>query len=198
MAGFAVEDMFLKSVTAHIPLGQALLIFGLIGATFFAIRARGQARPAPSRPPLPPPPHPLLLRGRGSPLLLPRHRPHPPLHRLRHPAGHPPRRRRRRGASLRGTGRLAALDSHHRGLCGRPPDPAPRGRRLHPLSLVTVVGIIGFAGRDLATRAAPPALSNRQLGLIGMAMLALAGAIILTVTGGAPCPTPPRLPFSQA
>ena len=37
MAGFAVEDMFLKAATAHIPVGQALLIFGLIGAAFFAI-----------------------------------------------------------------------------------------------------------------------------------------------------------------
>jgi drug/metabolite transporter (DMT)-like permease len=57
-----------------------------------------------------------------------------------------------------------------------------------PLSLVTVVGLIGFAGRDLATRAAPLTLSNRQLGVIGMAMLALAGGVILAVTGGATQP----------
>ena len=50
--------------------------------------------------------------------------------------------------------------------------------------------MLGFAGRDLATRAAPPALSNRQLGMIGMAMLAVAGAVILTVTGGARLPDP--------
>jgi drug/metabolite transporter (DMT)-like permease len=51
------------------------------------------------------------------------------------------------------------------------------------LSLLTVIGLIGFAGRDLATRAAPPALSNMQLGVVGFAMLSLAGLIILMVKG---------------
>ena len=36
MAGFAVEDMFLKAAAKHMPLGQALLIFGLICAAGFA------------------------------------------------------------------------------------------------------------------------------------------------------------------
>jgi drug/metabolite transporter (DMT)-like permease len=51
------------------------------------------------------------------------------------------------------------------------------------LSLLTVIGLIGFAGRDLATRAAPPALSNMQLGVAGFAMLSVAGVIILVVNG---------------
>jgi drug/metabolite transporter (DMT)-like permease len=46
-----------------------------------------------------------------------------------------------------------------------------------------VIGLIGFAGRDLATRAAPPALSNMQLGVAGFAMLSVAGVIILVVNG---------------
>jgi drug/metabolite transporter (DMT)-like permease len=56
------------------------------------------------------------------------------------------------------------------------------------LSLLAVAGMIGFAGRDLATRAAPPSLSNRQLGVAGFTMLSLSGAIILGVTGGAVMP----------
>jgi drug/metabolite transporter (DMT)-like permease len=56
------------------------------------------------------------------------------------------------------------------------------------LSLLAVVGLLGFAGRDLATRAAPKGLSNRQLGALGFAMLATAGAILLAVQGGAVIP----------
>lgn len=47
-----------------------------------------------------------------------------------------------------------------------------------PLAILAVLGMLGFAGRDLATRAAPPALSNMQLGVVGFAMLALAGVIV--------------------
>ena len=56
------------------------------------------------------------------------------------------------------------------------------------LSLLAVAGMLGFAGRDLATRAAPMRLSNRQLGVIGFAMLGIAGLVILGWTGGARLP----------
>jgi drug/metabolite transporter (DMT)-like permease len=56
------------------------------------------------------------------------------------------------------------------------------------LSLLSVVGLLGFAGRDLATRAAPKGLSNRQLGILGFAMLGTAGAILLGWSGGAVMP----------
>ncbi len=46
------------------------------------------------------------------------------------------------------------------------------------LAMLAVAGMIGFAGRDLATRAAAPSLSNFQLGLNGYAMLSIAGALI--------------------
>lgn len=189
MAGFAIEDMFLKAATAHIPLGQALLIFGLIGTLFFALRARqmGEAALHPamlSRP--------LLLRSgfevtgrifyslaialtplstasailQATPLVVVA------------------------GAALLfgervGWRRWTAILM---GFAGVLIILRPGLEGFTPLSLVTVVGLIGFAGRDLATRAAPLTLSNRQLGVIGMAMLALAGAAILTVTGGATLP----------
>ena len=194
MAGFAVEDMFLKSVTAHIPLGQALLIFGLAGAAFFAILAKraGETLLHPALLSLP-----LLIRSsfevagrlfyslaialtpistasailQATPLVVVA------------------------GAALLfgervGWRRWTAIGLGFAGvlLILRP---GVEGFTL--LSLVTVAGMLGFAGRDLATRAAPPALSNHQLGLIGMAMLAVAGAIILAVTGGARMPDPAAL-----
>lgn len=55
-----------------------------------------------------------------------------------------------------------------------------------PLSLLAVAGMIGFAGRDLATRAAKASLSNAQLGSAGFLMLSLAGGIVL---GFSPAPS---------
>jgi len=55
-------------------------------------------------------------------------------------------------------------------------------------SLFAVAGTLGFAGRDLATRAAPAGLSNAHLGLAGFAMLVVAGLIALPF--GAPMKTP--------
>jgi drug/metabolite transporter (DMT)-like permease len=50
-------------------------------------------------------------------------------------------------------------------------------------SLFAVIATLGFAGRDLATRAAPPALSNLQLGVYGFFVLIPAGLILLIYTG---------------
>ena len=40
MAGFAIEDAFLKTVTKQVPVGQVLMIFGAVGLCIFAIMAR--------------------------------------------------------------------------------------------------------------------------------------------------------------
>lgn len=53
------------------------------------------------------------------------------------------------------------------------------------LSLLAVAGTVGFAGRDLATRAAPPVLTNFQLGFCGFGMLVVAGGVLLAFSGGA-------------
>ena len=62
------------------------------------------------------------------------------------------------------------------------------------LSLLAVLGTLGFAGRDLATRAAPPVLSNFQLGIYGFAMMVPTGAVLLAFSGGGACPHPRRRP----
>ncbi|MGL1930261.1 MAG: DMT family transporter [Desulfotalea sp.] len=51
-------------------------------------------------------------------------------------------------------------------------------------SLFALLGTLGFAGRDLATRGAPLALSNMQLGIYGFFILIPTGAILVPFTGG--------------
>lgn len=51
-------------------------------------------------------------------------------------------------------------------------------------SLFAVLGTLGFAGRDLATRAASSELSNIQLGVYGFFILIPTGLIMVPFTGG--------------
>ena len=46
-------------------------------------------------------------------------------------------------------------------------------------SLFAVLGVIGFAGRDLATRMSPTDISNYQLGSFGFLMVILAGLLLI-------------------
>ncbi len=50
-------------------------------------------------------------------------------------------------------------------------------------SLFAVIATLGFAGRDLATRAAPPVLSNMQLGVYGFFVLMPTGLLMLLYSG---------------
>lgn len=59
-----------------------------------------------------------------------------------------------------------------------------------PASLLAVVGLLGFAGRDLTTRAAPASLSHMQLGACGFAILVPTGGALLAHTGDAVLPRP--------
>ena len=52
-----------------------------------------------------------------------------------------------------------------------------------PASLCAVISTLGFAGRDLATRAAPSRLSNVQLGVYGFFVLILSGVILQLYSG---------------
>ncbi|APZ52132.1 DMT family transporter [Salipiger abyssi] len=56
-------------------------------------------------------------------------------------------------------------------------------------ALLAVAGMIGFAMRDLYTRASPPAVSTNQLGVLGFAVIIVAGLVMLPFD-----PAPPRLP----
>ena len=60
-------------------------------------------------------------------------------------------------------------------------------------AILALLGMIGFAGRDLATRAAPPEVHAAQLGVLGFAVVTFAGLVILMFEPGAP-----SLPSPQA
>jgi len=188
MAGFAVEDVLVKAAAESLPLGQVLLTIGLIGMIGFATLAlsRGEAwfPPAFLSPAM-------LIRSafevtgrlfyglaitltalsttsailQATPLVVVA------------------------GAALIfcekvGWQRwLAVLAGFAGVLIILQP-----GADFAALSLLAVVGLMGFAGRDLATRAAPRGVSNAQLGALGFAMLALAGCGVLAVSGGAVLP----------
>lgn len=190
MAGFSVEDMFLKSAAASLPVGQILMIFGAGGMLGFAVLAarRGERilHPAILSPAI-------LIRcvfevaGRlfytlaialtplssasailqATPLVVVM------------------------GAALIfgekvGWRRWMAIAA---GFAGVLIILRPGLDGFTPLSLLAVLGMLGFAGRDLATRAAPPVLSNLQLGVYGFAMMVPTGAILLAVSGGAALPS---------
>lgn len=186
---FAVEDLFVKSIATSLPLGEVMVIEGVLGALAFACFAvwngeaalpahlftRGIARRSAFE-----------LTGRlfyalaivlaplstasailqatplvvvaGAALV------------LREPVD-----RRRWAAILAGfVGVLIVL--------------RPGAAGFDATSLLAVVGMLGFAGRDLATRMAPPSLSSAQLGVAGFIVLAAAGGIALGYRGGAGWP----------
>lgn len=69
--------------------------------------------------------------------------------------------------------------------------PSPSG--LEANAIFALLGMLGFAGRDLATRTAPPHVHAAQLGVLGFAVVALAGVVILAFEPG-----PAALPAPDA
>lgn len=59
----------------------------------------------------------------------------------------------------------------------------PSGDDFSALSLLAVVGLIGFAGRDLASRAAPGSLSTFVLGFYGFIAIIIAGGVVSLWSG---------------
>lgn len=190
MCGFAIEDMFLKRVAgAGMPVGQVLILFGGGGMlAFMALaRAQGQAiwHPAVVQPRM-------LVKAafevtgrlfytlaiaytalssasailQATPLVVVA------------------------GAALIfgesvGWRRWAAILA---GLGGVLVILRPGLEGFSAASILAVIGLLGFAGRDLATRAAPKVLSNFQLGIYGFAAMVPTGAVLLIWQGGAQVP----------
>ncbi|MDQ2066854.1 DMT family transporter [Xinfangfangia sp. CPCC 101601] len=189
MAGFAVEDMLLKTAAQHMPVGQAMMMIGLCGMAVFALMSRRMGEPILPR----------LIASRAmairSVLEV--------AGRLFHALAIALTTLSATSAILQASPLLvlagAAVLFGEKvplsrwiavavGFLGVLLILQPGSAGFSALSLLAVAGTIGFAGRDLATRAAPKGLSNRQLGTLGFAMLAVAGGLILSVTGGAQMP----------
>jgi len=54
----------------------------------------------------------------------------------------------------------------------------PSGEQFSPLSFLAVLGMMGFAGRDLASRAAPMSLSTFVLGFYGFVAVMISGLLV--------------------
>lgn len=183
MAGFAVEDAGIKLLAPSLPLGAILVFEGLAGVLWFSLAARRAGLPVLPRAALS---RMLAVRSafelagrlfyalavvfapislvsavlQATPLVV------------------VPAAARLFGERL-GVARWAVILG---GFLGVLIVLRPGAEGLGLSALLAVAGMLGFAGRDLATRAAPPALSNDQLGVAGFAVLALSGALILAVT----------------
>jgi len=184
MAAFAVEDTLFKAATHHVPVGLALLIFGGCGALIFACVAvyrRESLLPTGGLT------RGLLIRGlfefigrlffglalafadlsttsailQATPLVVVA------------------------GAVVVfgervGWRRWLAIAI---GLLGVMLVLRPDGASLNPTALFAVLGMLGFAGRDLTTRATPQSVTNAQLGVLGYVALTLAGGTVHLAIG---------------
>ncbi len=178
MAGFAVEDVFLKAAAQTLSISQILMMFGVGGACVFALWARVKGDTLVSRAVLS---RPMRIRvvfeilGRlfyvlaialtplsaatvilqATPIVVVA------------------------GAALFfgeqvGWRRWAAIFV---GLIGVIVIIQPGADSFSTLSLLAVVGMFGFAGRDLASRAAPASLGTSVLGVYGFLAVIVAGAL---------------------
>ena len=194
MAGFAVEDMFLKATSRVIPVGEALVVMGLAGTLVFGMVARTAGDAALPRALIS---RTMALRS-GFEII----------GRLFYALALALTPISVAAAILQATPLLVVLGAAVifgervglwrwlliiAGFAGVLIILRPGLQGFSALSLLALIAMAGFAGRDLATRAAPPALTNAQLGVAGFAMLALSGLIILAVTGGLRLPDPVTL-----
>lgn len=178
MGGFALEDALLKSATTILPIGQILIIFGFGGAFVFACLARRNNDPFFSRDVVSTPMRIRVLFeivGRlfyvlaiamiplsaatvilqATPIVVVA------------------------GAALIfgekvGWRRWTAILL---GLVGVMVIVQPGTDSFSVLSLLAIIGMIGFAGRDLASRAAPKTLSTAILGFYGFLSVVVAGTL---------------------
>lgn len=185
MAAFAFEDMFIKAATGSLPVGQVLIIFGVGGTLIFmGLTYRRGERVL----------HPAIL----SPVLIIRAICEV-VGRLCFTLAIALTPLSSASAILQATPLVVALGgvvffretvgwrrwlAIGLGFVGVLFILRPGLDGFETASLFAVAGTLGFAGRDLATRAAPPVLSNMQLGVYGFVMLIPTGLVMMIYTGG--------------
>ena len=186
MAGFAVEDAFLKATSGALPVGQILMMFGLGGAVVFAVLAmlRGDRLWTPDV--LSP-----AMRVRAAFEMVGR---------LFYTLAFVLTPLSAATVILQATplvvvGGAALLFGEHVGwrrwtailigLVGVAVILQPGTDSFSALSILAVLGMLGFAGRDLMSRAAPAALSAFVLGFYGFLTIILAGGLFALWDGAA-------------
>lgn len=190
MLGFAIEDMLLKRVAAAgMPVGEILIFFGAGGCLLFAVLTYAQGQPIW---------HPAVV----SPRMLAKAG-FEVMGRLFYTLAIAFTALSSASAILQATPLVvvagAALIFGEKvgwrrwsaillGLFGVLVILRPGLEGFTWASLLAVLGLLGFAGRDLATRAAPKVLTNFQLGIYGFLAMVPTGAALLTWQGGAVVP----------
>lgn len=178
MAAFALEDAFLKVLARDLPIGQVLMLFGLGGMLAFAAFPRGDGERLF---------HPAVLsramQVRAAFELVGR---------LFYTLAIALTPLSAATAILQATPVLVVLGAslYFReqvgwrrwtavvaGLIGVLVVLRPTAADFSVLSVFTVIGIIGFAGRDLASRAVPKVLGTRHLGFYGLLIVLIAGGL---------------------
>ncbi|WP_211252265.1 DMT family transporter [Marinobacterium jannaschii] len=186
MAAFAVEDMFIKAASVNMPTGLVLALFGLGGTLLFMLLTKQRGEQII---------HPALL---SKPILL--RAVSEITGRLFYTLAITLTPLSSASAILQATPLVvvmgAALLFGERvglkrwlailvGFVGVLMIIRPGLEGFTPASIFAVIGTLGFAGRDLATRAAPPVLSNMQLGVYGFFVLIPTGFALLIYSGEA-------------
>lgn len=190
MAAFAVEDALFKSVTRTLQPGLGTLIFGLTGLAIFAawsrlagerLFTRDMARPG------------MLLRSGveiAGRLFFALALAYAPLATTSAILQATPLVVIAGAALFMGTrvspARWLAVGL---GFVGVLMVIRPTPGDFDATALFAVAATFGFAGRDLATRMSPPAVSARQLGVLGFLVVTAAGVILMGWDSG-----PARLP----
>lgn len=192
MAGFSLEDMFIKLLADALPVGQILVLLGVVGALVFGLIAHRKGQPLVT---------PLLLTRaviirnlsemigtigfvlgfvlaslatatailQSAPLLVTLGA----VLFLGEKVGW------RRWSAIT-VGFLGVLLIVRPGMAG-----------FEPASLLALIGVLGLAGRDLATRAIPREVSSYQLSSWAFAIIVPAGLFLMLVMGEAPvAPSP--------
>ncbi len=178
MAGFAVEDAFLKAAAQSLPIAQVMVLFGAGGAMVFALWLRAKSLPLAPKEVISRPMQVRVFFEVVGRLFFTLSLALTPLSSTT--------------VILQATPLVvvafAALVLGEQvgwrrwlaiviGLLGVVLVVRPGGESFTLLSLLAVVGMLGFAGRDLASRAAPASLGTAVLGLYGFLAIVLAGAL---------------------
>ena len=177
MAAFAIEDGFLKTVTKQLPVGQVLMMFGAAGLCVFALMARRAGAAILQTQVLT---KNMLFRavfeffGRLFYILAIALTPISSA-----------------TAILQSAPLFVVLGARiflrekvdaktwlaiFVGLLGVMIILRPSTEDFSPMSLLAVVGTLGFVGRDLFSRTAPPSLTKEVLGFYGFTNMMIAGA----------------------
>ncbi len=195
MAGFALEDMFIKLLADALPVGQILLLLGIAGALVFGAIAASKGQQVVSPALLSPA---ILMRNlaemigtigfvmgfvlgslatasailQAAPLFVTLGA----VLFLGEKVGW------RRWSAI-SVGFLGVMLIVRPGLAG-----------FEIASLLALIGVLGLAGRDLVTRVIPPVVSSYQISAWAFAMLIPAGTLLILVMG-TPLQTPDAAQF---